>query len=233
MSVLLQQLNQSCRRQHREDDVNARCRRSNFFFSNVTKCNDDEMDRKMNMRGANNVGTAGTIAIVLLGFLHCCCDNNVVAFSLIARHRPEHYLPNQRIRRNRGACGWGLHNGGIRRALVWPSKAPKASGDAEEGDSSGEQEGPSSPPSLYSELDRSFAYEGRLRGSEYGNYRCGFVSILGAPNMVRSGSRRKALGRMQLRVINLFEFSRISLVSTSVLYLFLFWISKTRANQRC
>jgi GTP-binding protein Era len=41
---------------------------------------------------------------------------------------------------------------------------------------------------LMKELDGSFQYEGRLQGESYQNadYRCGFVSIIGAPNMGKS-----------------------------------------------
>jgi len=41
---------------------------------------------------------------------------------------------------------------------------------------------------LLGELDAKFQYEGRLKGSEYykADYRCGFISILGAPNMGKS-----------------------------------------------
>jgi GTP-binding protein Era len=41
---------------------------------------------------------------------------------------------------------------------------------------------------LMKELDGSFQYEGRLEGESYqnANYRCGFVSIIGAPNMGKS-----------------------------------------------
>lgn len=41
---------------------------------------------------------------------------------------------------------------------------------------------------LMKELDGSFQYEGRLEGESYQNdaYRCGFVSIIGAPNMGKS-----------------------------------------------
>lgn len=38
---------------------------------------------------------------------------------------------------------------------------------------------------LYRQLDETFDYQGRLKGS-YTDYRCGFVSVLGAPNMGKS-----------------------------------------------
>ena len=40
--------------------------------------------------------------------------------------------------------------------------------------------------SLLTNLDEAFAYEGRMKGSPHEEYRCGFVVILGAPNMGKS-----------------------------------------------
>jgi GTP-binding protein Era len=39
---------------------------------------------------------------------------------------------------------------------------------------------------LFEELDSQFDYSGRLKGSDFTDYRCGFISIIGAPNMGKS-----------------------------------------------
>ena len=58
-----------------------------------------------------------------------------------------------------------------------------SSRDADDGNSP-----PPSPPldSLLSTLDDSFDYSGRMKGSPHEGYRCGFVVVLGAPNMGKS-----------------------------------------------
>ncbi|KAL7577673.1 hypothetical protein ACA910_015184 [Epithemia clementina (nom. ined.)] len=40
--------------------------------------------------------------------------------------------------------------------------------------------------SLLTGLDQSFSYEGRMKGKPHDKYRCGFVAVLGAPNMGKS-----------------------------------------------